>query len=532
VAVRSNLVNLDAMILREDFALADGEMSLFDKVQTISLRDFTSGGLMGPNLRKPDFQRETNHWTPEQIASLLECYVNGDLIPSVILWQSPTNVFVIDGGHRLSALKAWILDDYGDGPTSQSFFGYGISDEQIRNAKRTRNLIEQKIGKWSHFVAKAEDANTPLVEKKRITAATTRGLQIQWVSGDAEKAEASFFKINTKGTPLDPVEELLLKNRHKPIAISARAIIRAGKGHKYWSAFTSTTASKIEEIASAIHSLLFDPELKSPVKTLDLPLGGSKGVRAAVQALIDISLIANRNQQGHPKGIANTDNDFTGTTTIGSLNKTLGLVQRITGTSPGSLGLHPAVYFYGPTGRHSSAMFMGTVALIGQKLSNNDQTFFPDFTSIRANLEKLLIARKDLIATVLQRHISQRRVPVYSKLLDELIRQLKTGHEPTDQEIISICGLEGKLIVGSPETSSKDFSDDTKSKAFLDSALSSATTCPICSGYLDASKSATYDHVQDKQFGGNGKANNCQLVHPYCNSAIKNKSSGIAAYVA
>jgi len=530
MAVRSNLVNLDAMILREDFALADGDVSLYEKVHTISLRDFTQGGLMGPNLRKPDFQRETNHWMPEQIASLLECYINGDLIPSVILWQSPTNVFVIDGGHRLSALRAWIQDDYGDGPISQGFFGYGISEEQIRNAKRTRTLVEQKIGKWAHFVSRAEDPTTPLAEKKKITAAITRGLQIQWVSGDAEKAEASFFKINTKGTPLDPVEELLLKNRHKPIAISARAIIRAGKGHKYWSAFSSQIATRIEELASSIHSLLFDPELKSPIKTLDLPLGGSKGVRAAVQALIDIALIANRNQQGAPKKISDTEDDYTGTPTIGCLSKTLGLVQRITGNSPGSLGLHPAVYFYGPTGRHSGAMFMGTVALVGQKLSNNDQSFFSDFTAIRPKLEKLLIEKKDLIATVLQRHLSPRRISVYSNLLNELISRIRGGEEPSDQDIISISGLEGKLIVGAMGASAKDFSDDVKSKAFLDTALSNAVTCPICAGYLDTTKSATYDHIQEKKLGGDGSQANCQMVHPYCNSAIKNKKLNLGSH--
>jgi len=522
MAVKSNAVNLDAMILREDFAISDGDASLFEKVQTISLRDFTKGGLMGPSLRKPDFQRETNHWSPEQVASLLECYVNGDLIPSVILWQSPTNIFVIDGGHRLSVLRAWILDDYGDGPASQSFFGYGISDQQIRNAKRTRNLVDQHIGKWNHFVARSEDDSTPLPDKKRITAAITRGLPIQWVSGDAEKAEASFFKINTKGTPLDPVEELLLKNRHKPIAIAARAIIRAGKGHKYWSAFAPEIAQKIENIASEIHALLFDPELKSPIKTLDLPLGGSKGVRAAVQALIDISLIANRNQQGKPSRIAETEDDFTGTATIGCLNKTLGLVQRITGTHPGSLGLHPAIYFYGPTGRHSGAMFMGTVDLIGKKLTNNDDSFFKKFTAIRKNLESILIDKKDLIATALQRHLSPRRVPIYSTLLNELILKIERGTSISDEDIISISGLAGKLIVGTIQTSSKEFSDDAKSKAFLHSALSSAMRCPICEGYLDASKSATYDHVQEKSAGGLGAYENCQMVHPYCNSAVKN----------
>ena len=431
-------------------------------------------------------------------------------------------MFVIDGGHRLSALRAWILDDYGDGPTSQNFFGYGIADEQIRNAKRTRNIIDQKIGKWVHLVAKADNPNTLFSEKRKITAATTRGLQIQWVSGDAEKAEASFFKINTKGTPLDPVEELLLKNRHKPIAIASRAIIRAGRGHKYWSAFAPETANKIEQLASSIHSLLFDPELKSPIKTLDLPLGGSKGVRAAVQALIDIALIANRNQQGAPKKITETEDDFTGTATIGCLNKILSLVQRITGTSPGSLGLHPAVYFYGPTGRHSGAMFMGTIDLIGGKLSNNDQGFFPTLTSIRPKLEAVLIEKKDLIATVLQRHLSPRRVSAYSHLLDEIIKRLLSGVELVDQDIVTISGLDGKLIVGGVGPTSKEFSDDTKSKVFLASALLNALTCPICHGLLDAAKSATYDHVRDKELGGIGDSENCQIVHPYCNSAIKN----------
>src|SRR5690606_33498840 len=114
--------------------------------------------------------------------------------------------------------------------------------------------------------------------------------------------------------------------------------------------------------------LLFDPELKSPIKTLDLPLGGSRGIRAAVQALIDICLISNRNQQGQPKRVEDTVEDFTGTLTVGALKKTLNLIERITGNSSGSLGLHPAVFFYGPTGRHSGPMFMGTVDLFGSKL--------------------------------------------------------------------------------------------------------------------------------------------------------------------
>src|SRR3546814_965984 len=122
------------MITREDFAVKSSQSSPhYDKQDKISIRDFTADGLLGSLLRKPDFQRETNHWTPEQVVSLLECYVEGDLIPSVILWQSETATFVIDGGHRLSVLRAWIEDDYGDGHLSLSYFG-------IRSEKHTSEL--------------------------------------------------------------------------------------------------------------------------------------------------------------------------------------------------------------------------------------------------------------------------------------------------------------------------------------------------------------------------------------------------------
>src|SRR3546814_15678397 len=109
-------------------------MRISDWSSDVCSSDLTADGLLGSLLRKPDFQRETNHWTPEQVVSLLECYVEGDLIPSVILWQSETATFVIDGGHRLSVLRAWIEDDYAAGPLSLSSFGIEISKEQIESA--------------------------------------------------------------------------------------------------------------------------------------------------------------------------------------------------------------------------------------------------------------------------------------------------------------------------------------------------------------------------------------------------------------
>jgi Protein of unknown function DUF262/HNH endonuclease len=521
MAISSNLVNLDAMLKRADFAIAGDDSSFFESVNTISLRDFTEGGMIGPALRKPDFQRETNHWSPSQVASLLDCFVNGDLIPSVILWKSPQHLFVIDGGHRLSVLKAWILDDYGDGPLSRTFFGDELSLQQRKAAQQTRTIINEQIGSWQHFQAKTKDGDLSPDDLRKRNAVISRGLPIQWVNGDADKAESSFFKINTQGTPLDTIEELLLKNRRKPIPIAARAIIRSGNGNRYWSSFDAEKAKKVEESAKTIHQLLFDPEIKSPIKTLDLPLGGAKGIRAALQILIDLLLIANRDSSGSPKSLSDMLDDLAGDSTVETLKQGEKIISRITGNNKGSLGLHPAVYYYGPTGRHSGPMLMGTVELIARKVKNNDKEFFRKFTRVRGELEGILVEHKDLVATIMQKHVSAKRTRAYVNLLENLISILDDKGKVDESRLVQISGLEGKIVHGSSTSEGKKFSDDTKSQTFIKTALKNTLRCPICQGYLDPSKSSSYDHITPVRSSGRSEPDNCQIVHPYCNQSVK-----------
>jgi hypothetical protein len=526
MAVQTRLVNLDAMIPRADFALQDKDSNTsYEKFQSILIRDLIPGGLIRPLLRKPDFQRETNHWVPEQVVSLLECYVNGDLIPSVIVWKSPSSLFVIDGGHRLSAITAWVEDDYGDGPISRRFFGNAISKEQIRAAEKTRTLISASIGSWKHVQTNLENPDLPDSDKRRINTIVSRGIPVQWVEGNVEKAESSFFKINTKGTPLDDVEELLLSNRRKPIAIASRAVIRAGMGHRYWSKFPTPTCNEIELLAKQIHSTLFQPEVDTPIKTLDLPLGGSSGVRAALQVLIEFMLTANRDQEGAPKHLKDQPDDDDGTITKATLSRAYALSCRMTGNERGSLGLHPAIYFYGPTGRHLTPMFLGISVLLSRKLINNDKTFFDKFSSARERLEKILIDQKDLIATVLQKTISKYRVGKYAELIEGLVSELYDNPEIeiTDERIVVLSGLTGRIIIGAQSSGGQHFSEDTKSAVFISTALKSALTCPICKGYLDATKSVSYDHVEESSAGGKSNTANCQMTHPYCNQTTKNR---------
>lgn len=519
---KRKLVNLDAMIPRADFAVLDNaDASPAAKIQTIALRDFQSDSPLLPNLRKPDFQRETNHWTPAQVASLIQCFVEGDLIPSVILWLGPSYVFVIDGGHRLSALRAWVEDDYGDGPISQKFFGYQMTEDQKRAARETQRLVKKTVGTWQHWQAKNKLPDLPEAERIRARSLSTQAIPVQWVYGNADKAESSFFKINTQGTPLDDIEELLISNRSRPCAIAARSIIRSGMGHKYWSHFSDDKQIVIEEKSREIYRTLFEPELDAPIKTLDLPLGGVAGVRNALSLLIEFILVANRDQEGKPAEIKDQIEDPTGEETTHVLNRSLSLAQRITGNDKGSLGLHPAVYFYGPSGRHAAPLFMGVATLIAKKLINNDASFFKKFTACRKKFEDSLVANKQLIAAIIQQTRSGKRYETIAGLFDFMITALGEHKALSEQDLIEQAGVTGKVIVGDEHGSARQFSDDTKSAVYLRQALASALRCQVCGGYLDPNKSVSYDHITPARSGGKGDESNCQLTHPYCNQSVK-----------
>jgi hypothetical protein len=130
---------LDAMIPREDFA-AQGEEFVLGLFSDLPIAYLSSDSTILRLLRKPDFQRETNHWTPEQITTFIASFVDNEVIPSLILWKSTNYIFVIDGGHRLSAVRAWMEDDYGDGATTGKFpTSKSVSQRERETSLKTRS---------------------------------------------------------------------------------------------------------------------------------------------------------------------------------------------------------------------------------------------------------------------------------------------------------------------------------------------------------------------------------------------------------
>ncbi len=517
----STTVNLDAMIARSDFASAtEKPAQSSERFEKIALKDLVGeGAILTKLLRKPDFQRETTQWKPTQIAMLIESFLDGELIPAVILWQSNSHIFVIDGGHRLSALLAWAYDDYGDGPHSLPFFKGEMSLAQKRLANRTRSEVQKRVGTYQHFSEKIKTLGSDDIDPDpRIATFATRGLQVQWIIGDADKAESSFFKINTQGSALDPIEEKILRNRLKPPAIAARAVARAATGNKYWSKFPSEIQESISAKAKSVHTALFSPEIQTPVKTIDLPLGGTSSIASVLDVLIELCEIADN--QG--RSIAKFDDDADGTATVQLLTNLDSVVGRIVGNKPKSLGLHPFVYFYTSKGRHYPPLMLAMFAIIAKRVRDNDKGWFVAFTKRRKKIEEFLVEHKGIMTLLISALGSKQRVDGAIKVLELMFEraELENG-SITPDEIALKLGLESRLytIQSKPGV---DFSDDVKSSAFLRQAFQQALICPICHGYLDPSKSASYDHIVRKQDGGDGAEGNCQITHPYCNSTIKN----------
>src|SRR5689334_21905794 len=94
-------VNLDAMIRREDFAREIKDAPEAAVIRELKLSELLPTSAIRRQLRKPEFQRETNHWNPDPVRKFLVSFIDGDVIPSIILWRSTNFIFVIDGAHRL-----------------------------------------------------------------------------------------------------------------------------------------------------------------------------------------------------------------------------------------------------------------------------------------------------------------------------------------------------------------------------------------------------------------------------------------------
>ncbi|MFD3841226.1 HNH endonuclease family protein [Streptomyces sp. NPDC058642] len=530
-----HMVNLDALIRREDFELVGQVDDSPTQIQSIRATDLALDAMVYPVLRKPDFQRETASWTPDKVAALVRSFLEGDLIPSIILWRSGLSgkVFVIDGAHRLSALAAWVQDDYGDRHVSQRFFGNVIPDEQSKAAESTRQLIQATIGSFVELSHALRSDDVVPGEKMRLARnLSIVTLPIQWVSGTADKAESSFYRINQQGTSINDTELEMIKARRKPNAVAARAFIRAGTGHKYWSSFDAAVQSDIESVANEVYDLIFKPHLGPSIRSADLPAGGrgysadgmrmvfefvnfANGVPSEVRQ--DESEVGRRKSQNSPA--AALVDDLDGSETVKYMRTVRRAAERIAGNSPGSLGLHPAVYFYSFTGRFQPAAFLAAVEFVRELADKKQLT---QFTRSRYEFEEFLVSHKYFLNQIVRRRGGwHRSVAPIHQLYKILLNGCAEG--ANHQEIVEkLKDSRLPIEVAGPDDyeHGRDFSGRAKDAIYLSAMLRDSTRCNICRARLHP-RFSTVDHDVRKQDGGSGAPKNGHIAHPYCNSGYK-----------
>jgi len=221
--------------------------------------------------------------------------------------------------------------------------------------------------------------------------------------------------------------------------------------------------------------------------------------------------------------------DENGDCTLKVLRNSVQVLNRMTGNGPGSLGLHPAVYFYNEQGKYSRFLFLGMTALVSEKLRNNNAAWFKAFTSVRQKIEQFLINNKSTIGLALQNMSKTQRVSKMRDLFDFLVSEAAKGVNLEIEKAIVHIGIQGRILELNGKQTSPHISDDTKSMLFIQNSIAKALPCPICGGLLDPKKSVSYDHITPQRKGGSGHIDNVQMAHPYCNTGYKESVLGGAA---
>ena len=466
------------------------------------------------DLRKPDFQRETAQWTPAKVGDLIRSFLDADLIPAIILWRAGASIFVIDGAHRLSAMLAWILDDYGDRKKSIDHAGGYITEEQRRVADRTRELVARSVGSYAEYKAFRDNrAAAPQHMQKRLSNLADNSFVAQWVTTtDVNSAENSFFKINQQGTPIDPTERRLIRSREFASAIASRSITHAGSGHKYWKCFAGDIQQAIETGGKDIYNALYNPPITGmPLTTLDVPVAG-KGYNALpfVFDLVNYAnnvRIADSTSKKDDKAITlPTDND--GAKTAEYLKEVRKIVDRITGDTARSLGLHPVVYFYTRSGTFQPTVFLAVssswrIYKAGTSLSNS--------LNIGVRLKNSSLSTKEATTLLMKqlgsgsRHIPRLR-EYYSLVMKNLIGG--KGQSQIEEELAkdpSLAFLTNMPTFNLPPDlegiGDGKFKRGTKTAAFFAAALPNGARCHLC-GALVHRNSIQFDHDKPRRIGG------------------------------
>jgi hypothetical protein len=520
--------------------------------------------------RKPDFQRQTSAWTPEDCVELLESVIMNQVVPSIIMWRSPDNGlrYILDGGHRISVIIAWFHDDWGE--SQADGFEDPQKNESVRKAaNEVRILVKSRIGHISDYKFASDEirrisheggAPRQALESVQAGKAFQRGMFFQnvrsddvvfpilWVDGDYRTAEQSFLKINRSGRQITDWEKKLIENRESSFARLVMSLSDIRSAPHYWPLHTDSDdrndliahgAQHILGQVEYLNRILFQPEYKRNVTTLAQPLmvapndkkpyflaeiltiaNGYKGQPAETQRLLQIDANAEPSEIVQ-NGVLHVDR------TIEMFDHIIGDIKSSDPANK-SLELVPLLYFYKSDGFYIRSQLYGFLYWL--IAGDDDQIRLRKiiFSAYRGAFEQIFNAEKDHAVQTLTRGIgSGTDITVQTSFYINTLLQLIVKHKgvvDSDVFLNEYSETVGKMTKNSRQlfsiqaVKSRLFTPKQKSATFIDTQLKSLYVCEICGGKLDPQRKNQRDHRKARRHDGQTSIDNQRIVHPFCNN--------------
>jgi hypothetical protein len=566
-------VYLDHLIERENLRYKRRQDTILDtsenKPETLQLVSLTptASYQRTRHLRKPDFQRATWAWTPEDCVSLLDSIIKRQVVPSIIMWTSPDSGldYILDGGHRVSVVIAWLNNDWG------REYAKNFDDSDMRNmirmaADEVERLVNIEIGNITEYIDAEKRLQTVIDQglspmqnlddrtfrRGRFYQDLLKGFisfNILWVSGNYEIAEQSFLKINKSGKQLSEWETTLIENRNSAFARATMSIASQSSARYYWPTEAPDTPNKIlleQEIetintgVNTLQSILFQPPYQRPMNRLEQPflvadlekrpyytaelLTITEGYRGQTP---ETEKLLARGKNANPEQLINEGHRL--------ITHALEIFEHLIGLSnnaPKSMEIVPALYFYTDEGRHVRSLLYG---LLYWLFNGRDEREILDrkiiFSAYRGAFEFMFEADK---AEVIQRigrrigsgpEVTTQTAKYFQGLLELLVKhrgdfKATAFLDDYSKFLATLAGKPNKPV-SVIETTSRIFTPSQKSAAVREALLKSTVRCEICEGLLNPAGNIQHDHIIQWAEGGSTSRDNQRIVHPFCNNKRK-----------
>jgi hypothetical protein len=557
-------VHLDHLISREDIFYTSPRASTLPernskKDEVIRYVDIQDGRALFKRLRKPDFQRQTNAWTPDKCVDFLDSILRGWLVPHIILWKKPGTEtrYILDGAHRVSVVKAWMENDWGDSVHAKKHYAKQDRARIEEAADRTRALVKRRIGNFKEFQAELEELHElndlqifQLPPQKRLlleffNSIDDTGLLIHWAENNSyEDVAQSFVRINRGGQPLDEFEVFLIDNRKSAFVRSIMAIAGGGTG-SYWPAQEDLSnglkemVTTFNKIASDIHQRLFEPTHELPPTDVNQPFMPTPPyfrkhlyLRETLPILVSNEIV--RGKTGFNSLVSRDEYNTTPESVIRSSYKILSHTDNklkhltsITNTEPLSLDIVPLFYWYNRRGQLVRALCYGFMYWMLKGNENDIRARKIIFSGNRDRFEYILHTLKPQIASI--HFAGGAALNTTGKTANFFQRLLELLHETPDTEAGDLLDRVRKIVgdiaptepeeaiaIVSNRRSGRNTSLDTHGK--INRLFKSNHRCHICGGHIDWKRKHQLDHVEPYKKTKITTAEGLEETHQFCNN--------------